>query len=143
MQKWMPAPKERLGASWRSGLKTSENQADFVAALEGDAIHLDVLERPALEDVDRRANSQRLLHRSLRRGLVAKHLCSGKTTFQDGAHGIADLVNGRLMAGIEEHDGGGNQFVVAQILALVFRMDHVAEQIFARCLLRSVIRVLT
>ncbi|MNZ90801.1 hypothetical protein D3C78_1097720 [compost metagenome] len=52
--------------------------------------------------------------------------------FQNDAHGIADLVHGRLVPGIQQHDGGGDELVVGQVLALVLRMDHVAQQVILR-----------
>lgn len=36
------------------------------------------------------------------------------------------------MACIQQHDCRGNEFIVSQILALVFRVDHVAQKVVLR-----------
>ena len=36
------------------------------------------------------------------------------------------------MPGVEKDDRGGDQFIIGQKLALMLRMDHVAEQIVLR-----------
>ena len=44
----------------------------------------------------------------------------------------SQTVNGRLVAGVQQHDGGGDEFVIGQKLAAMFGMHHVRKQVVAR-----------
>ena len=67
------------------------------------------LQRPALEDVDGRADAQCLLHGPFRGAFSTEQRGRIIAALKDDADRIADLVHRRLVAGVEEHDGCRDQ----------------------------------
>ena len=52
--------------------------------------------------------------------------------FEDGLDGVAGRVDRRLVAGVEQQDGGRHDLVVAELLAVDLGGDHMRQQILPR-----------
>src|SRR5271165_2879371 len=113
----------------RIAIGGAKQQADPLALLEGDAGELHVLERVALKEMQRRVEPQELLDRR-RAGLPARKGCARiDAAFEHRLHPVADGVDRRLMAGVEQKDAGGDEFVLAEPAAVVFGNEKLADEV--------------
>src|SRR5271166_6382577 len=111
----------------RIAIGGAKQQADPLALLEGDAGELHVLERVALKEMQRRVEPQELLDRR-RAGLPAR---KGRidAAFEHRLHPVADGVDRRLMASVEQKDAGGDEFVLAEPAAVAFGAEKLADEV--------------
>ena len=127
MQKWMPAPKATCGLGSRSGHEAvwlrearrvavggTQHQPDAFALLQADPSIFKVFQRIAGEKVERRIVAQRLLHAGLVDAVT-------DALFQQALDAVAQRMDGRLVAGVEQQDGGGDEFVLRQLRSPVPR----------------------
>lgn len=88
----------------------TQEQADLFALFQRHAAIFDVLEGVALEHVERSIETQHLFGAGGRAG----QKMSSPRVAEEGQDAIAEGVDGGFVAGVEEEDGGGDEFVVGE-----------------------------
>ena len=94
----------------RVAVGRSEKEPDLVALFEAEALVLDVFESVAFEHVERGIKAQHFLAAA---GRGCGKVGEGRVG-QESLNPIAECVDTRLVAGVEEEDGGGNKFLLAK-----------------------------
>ena len=85
----------------------------------------------AREHVQRRVDAQALLDGLCRRLRCSKEAARVAALAEDGADRIAGLVDGRLVAGVEQQDCRRDQFVLGQFLATFLGGDQQRQEVVA------------
>ena len=116
----------------------AEEQSDLLAStLEGDAFIFDILERIAGEEVQRRVEPQEFFDRR-GDGAFARERCARvEAVFEHDFHPVADGVDGRFVARVQEQDHGRYQLVLAQFAAVAFGDKELADEIVAEVAARA------
>lgn len=121
-----------VGEPARISVGCAQEQSHFLAPTEGHTLELDIVQRVAGEQMQRRVVAEHLLHdahgvRQESRGGIAA-LC------QQGGHPVADAVHGGLVPGVEQEDRGGHQLVGGHRRAVgIPRLEQAREDVVARC----------
>src|SRR2546430_1941048 len=105
---------------------------DHRALRERAAVDLDVGGRDARRPLHRAVVPQQLLHRALNQRRIVPQTPELVRMAQEGQQPVADQVDGRLMAGDEEQDAGGEQLPFAQRVAGFLGGDQQAQEIVLR-----------
>ena len=143
-QKWMPAPKltcafgarpwsKASGSGKRSGsrLAAPSRRPIFSPFLKPHAGELDVFQRVAREEVQRRVEPQQFFDRRRGRALAREREPRVDALFEHGLHAVADRVDRRFVAGVQKQDHGRDQLVLAQLAAVAFGDEELADEIVA------------
>src|ERR1700734_12503 len=128
-----PPAVEGVGVGKARGIAIggAEKKADPVALPKPHACELCVLQRVALKKMQRRVEAQQLLDRRRSRAFARKRKARVDAPLEHRLHPVADRLDRRLVARVQEQDHRRNQFVLAQPSAVAFGDEELADEIVA------------
>ena len=101
----------RVGEARGVAVGGGEQAADGVAGAKSVAEYLDVGKREAGEEVERRVEAQHLLDGRRGRRRVGEEAGRVEPGAEDGGDAVADGVDRRLVACVQQKDAGGDQLI--------------------------------
>src|SRR5215831_10498724 len=118
-----------LRVALRVAIGGAKKHADLLAFTELNARHLGRLERVALEEMERRVEAERLFHDGRGPCLRREQRLRVEVRFEDGLHRIANCMDGRLVASVEQLDTTGDELVIRELVAGRLRRDEMADEV--------------
>ena len=141
----MPAPKliawaptrptsKRSGSGKTRGVAVGspEHGHDLFAGLDLDAVDIDRFRRGPAVELHRAVPPQQLLDARTQQAPVVAQPLELRGVVEQGKQTVADEVRRGLESGREEQDHGGDQLIVAELVALLLDVDELGEQVVGR-----------
>ena len=120
---------ERFGLRERSWIVIGrpEEQADLVSSAERNPVPFQILEHPPFEHLQGRIPPQKLLGSGGQEVRFATESCKDLGVARQSKDRVADGVHGRLVAGVEDEDAGGDEVFVGHVVVC----DQLGDEVFA------------
>src|SRR5271165_4919686 len=134
MRVGIPPAVERVGPGKAIGVAIggAEQKANLLPFLQLDAGELDIFQRATGKEMERRVEPQHFLDRRGPARFGRKRALRIYAMLQSSLDAVADGVNRRLMAGVEQENAGRDELVLAEPAAIAFDAQKLADQIVAK-----------